>query len=91
MADLPFSTSQKDQLVKLRIGEGAAAAEPKTIMQCFDKTVAANKDKPALHAKILGEVSASVVASLGRRPLTGSVQFNPPVPSVLYPTYHNGI
>jgi hypothetical protein len=73
MADLPFSTSQKDQLVKLRIGEGPAAAEPKTIMQCFDKTVAAYKDKPAIHAKLLGEVSACVEAALGRRPLTGSI------------------
>jgi hypothetical protein len=57
MADLPFSTSKKDQPVKIRMGEGFAGIEAKTTVEIFDEVVAKFGDKPALHQKVLKEVS----------------------------------
>jgi long-chain-fatty-acid--CoA ligase ACSBG len=51
----PFSTSDKTQPVKIRMGEGAAAFEPKTQMQAFDEAVAKFGDKPALHQKVISK------------------------------------
>ncbi|GKY95050.1 decanoate-CoA ligase [Mayamaea pseudoterrestris] len=50
--ELPLSTSDIRQEVKIRLGmNGIAALPPKTIMQSFDATVKLNGDKPALHQK----------------------------------------
>jgi hypothetical protein len=51
--DLPFSTSKKDQLVKIRQGDGMAGLEPLTISQSFSNIIKKYGDKPALHQKIL--------------------------------------
>jgi hypothetical protein len=60
--DLPYSTSKKNQAVKIRMGEGMAGSEPQTIVQCFDAVVEKFGDKPALHQKILTEVSSAMIA-----------------------------
>jgi long-chain-fatty-acid--CoA ligase ACSBG len=51
--DLPFSTSKKDQPVKVREGDGMAGLEPLTIAQSFSNITKKYGDKPALHQKIL--------------------------------------
>ncbi len=53
----PYATSKKEQPVKIRVGEGLAGIEPKTIIQQFESTVEKFGDKPALHQKVLEEVS----------------------------------
>lgn len=47
--DLPYSTSRKDQPVKIRYGEGNAGTAAKTIFENFDGAIAQFGDKPALH------------------------------------------
>ena len=61
---LPYSTSKKDQPVKIRKGEGFAGEDPITIVQQFDKVVAKFGDKPALHQKIVLPVSAVLAVKL---------------------------
>ena len=56
---LPFATADKKQPVQLRLGEGFAGIEPKTIVQAFDEVVDKFGDKPALHQKVLTHVSVS--------------------------------
>lgn len=56
-SSLPYATADKAQPVRLRMGDGLAAEEPITIIQQFDKVVAKFGDKPALHQKVLKEVS----------------------------------
>jgi hypothetical protein len=56
-SSLPYSTSKKDQPVRIRLGDGLAADEPLTIVQQFDNIVAEFGDKPALHQKMLAKVS----------------------------------
>jgi long-chain-fatty-acid--CoA ligase ACSBG len=52
MSELPLSTSDIRQQVKIRIGsDGLAALPPKTIMQSFDDIVKLAGDKSALHQK----------------------------------------
>lgn len=52
MSDLPLSTSDLRQEIKIRMGaEGTAALPPKTVMQNFDEIVKSCGDKPALHQK----------------------------------------
>jgi long-subunit acyl-CoA synthetase (AMP-forming) len=52
--ELPFSTAELNEEVKVRLGsQGVSAYEPKTVMQHFDATVLQNGDKPALHQKIV--------------------------------------
>ena len=53
--DLPYSTSRKDQPVKIRMGEGKADLEAKTSIQCFDEVVKKYGSKPAIHQKIDGQ------------------------------------
>ena len=55
--DLPFSTSDKNQPVKIRMGPGAASVAPKTIATVLDATVEKFGDKPALHQKVPVPVS----------------------------------
>jgi hypothetical protein len=55
-SSLPFSTSVKNQPVKIRMGEGIAAEEPVTMVQQFDNVVAKYGDKPALHQKVIAKV-----------------------------------
>ena len=57
LIDLPYSTANKTQPVRLRMGEGTAGLEAVSIVQAFDTTVAKFGDKPALHQKILKPVS----------------------------------
>ena len=56
--DLPYSTSEKNQPVRIRFGKGHGAAEPVTILQRFDNVVSKFGDKPALHQKVLIPVSS---------------------------------
>jgi hypothetical protein len=53
---LPYSTSTKNQPVKIRMGEGIAAEDPVTMVQQFDNVVAKYGDKPALHQKVIAKV-----------------------------------
>jgi hypothetical protein len=54
--NLPYSTSAKNQPVKIRMGEGIAAEDPITMVQQFDRVVAKYGDKPALHQKVIAKV-----------------------------------
>jgi hypothetical protein len=57
MTDLPLSTSDVKQEVKIRLGkEGQAALPPKTVLQCFDEIVERLGSEPALFQKRLIEV-----------------------------------
>uniref|UniRef100_A0A7S3QC85 AMP-dependent synthetase/ligase domain-containing protein n=1 Tax=Chaetoceros debilis TaxID=122233 RepID=A0A7S3QC85_9STRA len=60
MADLPFATHKKDQPVKIRMGDGTAGIEAKTVVAAFDKIVQKFGSKPALHQKVIkaGESAA---------------------------------
>ena len=61
----PISTSDKTTPVRIRMGEGMAALEPKTVIQSFDGICAKMGDSPALHQKVLSAVSQSkTVASI---------------------------
>lgn len=51
--DLPYTTSDKTQPVKIRSGDGMAGLEPKTVLQAFDDICKKYGDKPALHQKVL--------------------------------------
>lgn len=52
MSELPFSTSNIDQEVKVRLGEeGQEAIPPKTVMQLFDVIVERLGDHQALFQK----------------------------------------
>jgi hypothetical protein len=53
----PYSTSDKSQQVKIRMGEGLASNEPMTQIQAFDNVCAKHGDQAALHQKILSPVS----------------------------------
>ena len=57
MADLPFATHKKDQPVKIRMGDGTAGIEAKTVVAAFDKIVQKFGSKPALHQKVIKAVS----------------------------------
>ena len=57
MSDLPFSTSDKRQEVRIRPSPGLEQ-EPKTVVQNFDEAVAKYGTKPALHQKIVAPVSS---------------------------------
>jgi len=59
MTSLPLSTSDIKQEVKIRMlsESGQAALPPTTVMAHFNERVKAMGDKPALHAKILKDVS----------------------------------
>jgi len=54
-----FSTSDKTEGIKLRLGEGLAGIEPMTQIQAFDNVCAKFGDKPALHQKVIAPVSRS--------------------------------
>lgn len=51
MSELPLSTSDVNQEVKIRLGEGQAGLPPKTVMACFDEIVERIGDRPALNQK----------------------------------------
>jgi len=54
MAELPISTADVSQEVKIRMGEsGQAALPPTTVMIKFDSIVEKYGDQPALHQKVL--------------------------------------
>ena len=53
MSDAPLSTSDPKVAVKIRMGEGIAGEEPKTVMSVFESTVKKNGDRPAIHQKRL--------------------------------------
>lgn len=56
---LPLFTSDVKQEVAIRKGDGDFYNIPsKTVMECFDETVAKHGSKPALHQKIPKKVSA---------------------------------
>jgi len=52
-----YSTSNKTEGIKIRMGEGLAGLEPITQIQAFDKVCAKFGDKPALHQKVVPSVS----------------------------------
>ena len=62
-SSLPYSTSKKNQPVRIRLGDGLAADEPLTIVQQFDNIVAEFGDKPALHQKVLTKVSNEMLCN----------------------------
>ena len=75
-SSLPYATADKAQPVRLRMGDGLAAEEPITIIQQFDKVVAKFGDKPALHQKVLKEVSTfSSLDSFNSIPFFTATQF----------------
>jgi len=49
--DLPYSSSDKKALVKIRMGPGQAGISSRTIVNIFDDVVSKFGDKPALHQK----------------------------------------
>lgn len=56
--ELPLSTSDAKQPVKIRLGkDGLAAIEPKTVMQTWNETVVRLGDHPALYQKRPAKVS----------------------------------
>lgn len=65
MSDLPLSTADVTQEVKVRKGDsGQEALAPKTVMAAFDAMVKKNGSKPALHQKRVEPVSLGTVALL---------------------------
>ena len=57
MSELPISTSELTQPVKIRIGkDGRAANPPTTIMKNFDNNVQIHGDSKALHQKLTKDV-----------------------------------
>jgi hypothetical protein len=60
--ELPLSTSNVKQEVKIRMGKDGQAANPaRTVMQNFDDTVKNHGDKPALHQKVMKPVSGTLL------------------------------
>ena len=55
-----YSTSDKTDKVKIRIGKGMAGLEPKTLVQSFDEVCTKYGDKPALHQKVIALVSFKI-------------------------------
>ena len=62
-SSLPFSTSEKSDAVRIRMGDEGTmeGIAPKTMVKQFDDIVAKYGDKPALHQKVLKEVSPSIL------------------------------
>jgi len=50
---LPYSTSKKDQPVRIRMGEGVAGQDPITVVKVFEDIVDKFGDQPALHQKVV--------------------------------------
>jgi len=50
-SDLPWSTSEIDQEVKIHMGKGQAGIPKLTVMQMFDECLKVNATKPAIHQK----------------------------------------
>jgi hypothetical protein len=63
--ELPLSTSNVKQEVKIRMGkDGQAAIPARTVMQNFDEVVKNHGDKPALHQKVMKPVSGTITRML---------------------------
>ena len=62
-SSLPFSTSRKSDVVRIRMGDEGTmeGIAPKTMVKQFDDIVAKYGDKPALHQKVLKEVSRGIL------------------------------
>jgi len=52
ITDLPYSTSDKTKLVKIRMGKGRADILPRTVVTTFNEVVGKFGDEPALHQKV---------------------------------------
>mmetsp|Transcript_20009 Transcript_20009/g.29243 ORF Transcript_20009/g.29243 Transcript_20009/m.29243 type:complete len:97 (-) Transcript_20009:393-683(-) len=52
----PFATSEKNQPVKIRYGDGAAARTALTIVEEFNTIVEKNGNLPAIHQKVITQV-----------------------------------
>ena len=57
---LPLFTTDRTQPVRLRMGENEAGDKPLTVMEVFQKTAKRYASQPALHQKIVAEVSAAL-------------------------------
>ena len=80
-SDLPYSTSDIKQEVKIRMlsESGQAALPPTTVMAFFDERVKEMGDKPALHYKDIQQVGLVLACtiSLVRAVIVSAIEFCP--------------
>ena len=59
-----YSSSNKAEKVKIRMGKGMAEIDPKTLYESFDAVCAKHGAKSALHQKVITPVSKLLRAEM---------------------------